>query len=148
MPTGDAAYRLESEMEQSAANFSTRVHLAPTFRSRHTDTPAALPVLAIRFSPAVDVDNHAKTGGWFRLPVQVQTQRGSTPTLVYRLELSVSYDDGKTWQKATTAPVGSAKWTGYLNHPAGNGFVSLKAKATDSRGGTTEQTIIRSYGLK
>jgi hypothetical protein len=135
-------------MRPSASDFSTHIQLAQTSRSRHTDTTTGLPVSAIRFSPAVDGENHAKAGGWSRLPIQVQTQKGSSSAWEYRLELSVSYDDGKTWQKATTVPTGTARWTGYLNHPAGQGFVSLKAKATDNRGGTTEQTIIGAYGVK
>lgn len=35
-----------------------------------------------------------------------------------------------------------------LHHPAGDGFVSLKASATDSHGNAVEQTIIRAYALK
>ncbi len=148
VPEAEATYRVESEMRQSATDFSTHIQLAQIFRSRHTDTATALPVSVIRFNPAVDLDNHAKAGGWFRLPIQVQTQKSNSQTWVSRLELSVSYDDGKTWQTTTAIPAGASQWATYLRHPAGPGFVSLKAKATDNRGGTTEQTITRAYGLK
>ncbi|MFI9811735.1 S8 family peptidase [Saccharothrix variisporea] len=145
VPADEATYRLESEQKHSAFDFSTHIQLAQTFRSGHTDTSTDLPVSVIRYTPDVDVDNRAKAGQLFRLPIQAQTQSSAR---VLRLELSVSYDDGKTWQKAYAIPTGAAKWAAYLRHPAGQGFVSLKAKAVDHRGGTTEQTIIRAYGLK
>ncbi|GAA0926792.1 hypothetical protein GCM10009560_28950 [Nonomuraea longicatena] len=34
-----------------------------------------------------------------------------------------------------------------LRHPAGDGFVSLRAKATDTSGNTVEQTVIRAYRI-
>jgi hypothetical protein len=34
-----------------------------------------------------------------------------------------------------------------VKHPAGNGFVSLRAKSTDTAGNTLEQTVIRAYGI-
>ncbi|CAL9462792.1 hypothetical protein SUDANB95_02656 [Actinosynnema sp. ALI-1.44] len=145
VPADEATYRLESEQKHSAVDFSTHVTLAQTFRSRHTDTTTDLPVSVIRYTPDVDVENRAKAGQLFRLPIQAQTRSSAR---VLRLELSVSYDDGKTWQRAYAVPTGAAKWTAYLRHPAGPGFVSLKATAVDHRGGTTEQTIIRAYGLK
>ncbi|MEU7524170.1 S8 family serine peptidase [Saccharothrix sp. NPDC042600] len=145
VPADEATYRLESEQKHSAFDFSTHIRLAQTFRSRHTDTTTALPVSVIRYTPDVDVDNRAPAGRLFRLPIQAQTQSSAR---VLRLELSVSHDDGMTWHKAHAVPTGIAKWTAHLRHPAGPGFVSLKATAVDHRGGTTEQTIMRAYGLK
>ncbi|WP_337724186.1 S8 family serine peptidase [Saccharothrix sp. CCNWLW140] len=145
VPAGMSTYRLESDLKQSVSDFSTHIQLTQTFRSHHTNTTTNLPTSTIRYSPAVDIDNRAQAGQLFRLPVQTQTQGGAR---VLRLDLSVSYDDGKTWQKAFTTPITPTKWTADLRHPTGPGFVSLKAKTTDHRGATTEQTIIRAYGLK
>ena len=61
--------------------------------------------------------------------------------------MQVSYDDGATWQSAPVSGGGS-KWTASVTHPAGAGHVSLRAIATDSKGGKVEQTIIRAYLLR
>ena len=34
-----------------------------------------------------------------------------------------------------------------VNHPAMEGFVSLRAKAVDTAGNTVEQTVIRAYRI-
>jgi hypothetical protein len=56
----------------------------------------------------------------------------------------VSYDDGKTWKQARVEREGDGG-EAQVRHPNGSGFVSVKAAATDSRGNTVEQTIIRAY---
>jgi hypothetical protein len=34
-----------------------------------------------------------------------------------------------------------------LRHPAGDGFVSLRARSSDASGDTVEQTVIRAYRI-
>jgi hypothetical protein len=58
-------------------------------------------------------------------------------------KLTVSYDEGRTWQRATTHD----NLLVDLTHPAGATSVSLRASATD-HGTTVEQTIIRAYLLR
>lgn len=73
-------------------------------------------------------------------------QPGSSYGEVRRLTVDVSYDDGRTWNRAPliVAPGGRQV---LLDHPAGTGFVSLRANVADGRGNTTEQTIIRAYRI-
>jgi hypothetical protein len=57
--------------------------------------------------------------------------------------VDVSYDEGRTWQRAVT--YGNAVVD--LTHPPGAGSVSLRARAADGDM-TVEQTIIRAYLLQ
>jgi hypothetical protein len=59
------------------------------------------------------------------------------------LSVDVSYDDGTTWQHA-----GMRGTTALLRHPAGPGYVSLRATATDSSGDTVTQTVVHAYRLR
>jgi subtilisin family serine protease len=149
VPAGTAGYRLAVEADRSgSAEVSTRVDAVWTFRSGHVDgwRPAALPLLAVRFAPRLDQDNAAPAGRAYRLPISVQQQPGSDPRSVMELHIDVSYDDGAHWATAgvTRAVDG---WVATLDHPAAGGFVSLRAHAEDSEGGTVDQTIIRAYRL-
>ncbi|SDY05579.1 Serine protease, subtilisin family [Amycolatopsis xylanica] len=92
----------------------------------------AVPLLAVRYSGP-----DARAGWLYPLRLEVQRPVGST---VKRLELEVSYDEGKTWCRA---PIFGS--TAVLLHPATPGFVSLRATATDQLGNSVTQTTIRSY---
>jgi len=61
--------------------------------------------------------------------------------------LRVSYDDGRHW---IPVPLSGAPghWTASFSPPAGARFVSLRAYATDDRGNTVTQEVIRAYSLK
>jgi hypothetical protein len=105
-----------------------------------------LPLSAVRFTPRLDEHHSAPAGRPFDVPVSVQAQAGSAAGRNRSLSVEVSYDDGVTWTavKLRRGPGGT---TGTLSHPKEKGFVSLRAKATDSAGNTVEQTIIRAYRL-
>ncbi|GAA3744721.1 S8 family serine peptidase [Plantactinospora mayteni] len=144
---GDAAtYRLEARGERPGETLSTRVSSAWTFRSGHVlgegDQP--LPVLAVRFAPALNDHNRAPAGRDFAFPVYVQAQPGPAYGKLRALTVEVSYDDGATWRPVKLHGEGYER-TAYLRHPSGSGFASLRASATDTLGNTVEQTIIRSY---
>ncbi|CAL9423062.1 hypothetical protein SUDANB95_01885 [Actinosynnema sp. ALI-1.44] len=147
VPADAAGYRLEVEAKRSDSAFSTHVQLAQTFRSGHVGDETALPVTVLRYRPEVDLTNHARAGRLARLPIEVQRQRGATNT-PRAVELSVSYDDGKSWQRVPVLRTGHDTYTALYRHPDRQTFVSLKAKATDNLGGITEQTVIRAYGVR
>jgi hypothetical protein len=143
-----ARYRVEVQATRTGfGGLSSTVRAAWTFRSGHVDgsDPASLPATAVRFSPKLDANDKAPAGP-FTIPVTVGRQPGSGSASVAQIHLSVSYDDGTTWQPVTLHRNGDG-WTGTVTHPAGGGFVSLRTDATDSAGGTVEETIIHAYGL-
>jgi hypothetical protein len=143
VPAGGGAYRLVMEATRAGvSDLSSQVSGAWTFRSAHVDptTVVELPASVIRFNPSLDDNNAAPAACAFRIPISVQSQGGAGS--IRQVTVEVSYDDGKTWQKAPVVG-GAAR----VVHPATGGFVSLRANATDSKGNTVEQTIIRAYKL-
>jgi subtilisin family serine protease len=66
------------------------------------------------------------------------------------LKLSVSYDDGATWQQVQTKKAGRSAYTAVLKHPrlqSTTGAVSLRTEGVDAAGNTIKHTIKRAYGL-
>lgn len=150
LPAAAANYRLESELDRSSfATVSTKVAVAWTFRSAHVDAsvPVALPLMAVRYAPALDENNATAAGQQLQIPIWVEHQQDSAAGKVTGLTVQVSYDDGVTWQAAALSGAG-ARRTASVLHPAGAQHVSLRAVATDSNGGRVEQTIYRAYLLK
>jgi hypothetical protein len=138
VPPEAADYRLTASATREA-RVSTAVDVAWTFRSAHVDGTARMPVSVLRFTPALTGD--AAPHGRFVVPVTLQRADGShTPPR--HLTVHVSYDEGRTWERATTHGDRVV-----LTHPAGARSVSLKASAED-RGTTVKQTIIRAYLLR
>jgi subtilisin family serine protease len=147
VPAAPGQYKVTMSATRSAPfNLSTTSTATWTFRSGHGtgDQPLALPVSAIRFTPKLDLQNKAPAGCVFAIPVQVQHQPGSATRATRTLDVQVSYDDGKTWTKATVLRLGDGG-VALVRHPDGSGFVSLKASAVDAAGNSVEQTIIHAY---
>jgi Subtilisin-like serine proteases len=150
VPAGDAEYRIEATATRGAPfTLSTRVEAVWSFRSRHVsgDDPVRLPLSTVRFSPPLDGRNAAPVGRLFAVPVSVSGQPGSAAARIRSLVVEVSYDDGRTWERARVVAVGG---TGVvlLRHPEEAGYVSLRATATDRAGNSVRQTVIRAYALR
>jgi hypothetical protein len=138
----DASYRLEVHVERGAPyTLSTKTTVAWTFRSGHVDgtTPVPLALWAIRFAPELDRYNTAPNGV-DAVPVLITPQQGARVGTLVRRTVEASFDDGVTW---TLVPL--QQGAAMVRHPAGSGFVSLRAKASDTAGNTVEQTIIHAY---
>jgi hypothetical protein len=145
VPAASGRYRLETDVTRDAP-FTLTTHLtaAWTFTSAHPSGtgPQVLPLSVIRFRPPLDARDTAPAGKAVSVPVVVDRQTGSTAGAVRTLTVEVSYDDGVTW---CGVPVSGGAVT--LRHPARPGFVSLRAKATDTAGNTVEETVIRAYRI-
>src|SRR6185503_13028189 len=125
------------------SDVSTRVSAAWTFRSKGDGgtTEKKLPLSVLRFQPALDDANAAPAGRLLRVPLVVQQNPGADNGKIRRIAVDVSFDDGATWRRVPV--VGDSALV--LNGKAG--FASLRAKATDSKGNTTETTVIRAYKI-
>ncbi|MEU4562427.1 S8 family serine peptidase [Actinoplanes sp. NPDC023936] len=149
VPAGRAGYRLEATATRGAPHrLSTEVRGEWTFTSGHVagEEYQRLPLHTIRFAPPLNAANAAPAGRSFDIPVLVEHQPGVTVGTVRSVTVDVSYDDGRTWQKAALRGTGD-KRVATVRHPAGKGFVSLRASAADSAGNTVKQTVIRAYAL-
>jgi len=58
----------------------------------------------------------------------------------------VSYNDGDSWAPASVTAQGGGRFTITFNAPAGVD-VSLKVSASDAKGGSISETLIRGYGV-
>ncbi|WP_130344655.1 S8 family serine peptidase [Herbihabitans rhizosphaerae] len=142
----EGAYRLHSELTRDAAvaGLSTKITADWRFRSSHVDGEKSLPLLGVRFAPAMDQNNTAPIGK-FEVPVYVQRNGGLNK--VETPSVRVSYDDGVTWLPVQLRQDGD-RWIAALDHPAGAKAVSLTASTKDAEGNTVEQAIIRAYALR
>ena len=153
-PTQPTRYRVLTRNGGSAWHpFSTRSEASWDFTAtaRKPGVPSDIPLLAVRYTPAVDLYNTAPAGGVFRLPFVVGYGEGFAAQplpKVTSLRIEVSYDDGRTWRVARVVGGAGNRWTAHLRHPATAGYVSLRATVGTAKGEATSQTVIRGYGLK
>ncbi|MFI8520867.1 S8 family peptidase [Streptomyces sp. NPDC085481] len=133
---GDAEYRLVTSVERPAntAAASTRVDAGFTFRSRQVTATTALPVSTVRFAAPVDLASRAPENQPVTVPVTVQGSAAGGN--LKSLKVSVSYDNGKTWQ---LVPVNSGRIS--LKNPAKDDGISLSAVVTDKQGNTSTLTV-------
>jgi hypothetical protein len=145
LPPGAATYRLAATATPAVSQISTTITSAWTFQSKHVDgdQAVALPLLNVRYAPALDEYNHARPGERYLIPVEVSRQPGAGTATIAQLTVEASYDDGKTWRKAPLARNG-AGWVATVNNPPG-GSVSLRAHVQDTDRNELDQTIIRAY---
>ncbi|MEU4768895.1 S8 family serine peptidase [Actinosynnema sp. NPDC023794] len=146
VPGGAADYRAEVDFVRAPgiSDLSSRVTGAWTFRS---DTVPAgelrkLPISVVRFTPELDASGGTPAGRLLRIPLTVQQQQGADNGRVRKVEVDVSFDDGKTWSKVPV--VGGAA---LVRNADRAGFASLRAKGSDSSGNTFEHSVIRAYRL-
>ncbi len=147
VPPAAGTYRLRSELSQAGSVTSTSVVADWTFGTAPAPGVTNLPLLAVRFSPVLDTANAAPGGESFAFPVAVQRNGAGLVRSGIALTVDASYDDGATWAPAELSPEDD-RWTATVRHPAGPGFVTLRATATDADGNAVTQTITRAYALR
>ncbi|MGJ7415403.1 S8 family serine peptidase [Streptomyces cinereoruber] len=153
-PAREAEYRVvtETALDRDRWRLGTEGRSEWTFRSAETpsDRVTYLPMLNLGFDLDTDLNGDVRAGT--RLPVGIFAEyvKGATGTGTLRTgTLEVSYDEGKTWRKvALKKDRHAASWTGELRIPRGAGSVSLRAGASDDRGGSVTQELIRAVGVK
>ncbi|SEB69236.1 Serine protease, subtilisin family [Streptomyces sp. TLI_105] len=132
----DAEYRLTTSVERpaKAAAASPRIEAGFTFRSKRVAATTALPVSTVRFAAPVDLASRLPARTTVLVPVTVQGAAAGTN--LKSLTVSVSYDDGKTWQ-----PVKVVGGVISVKSPAKDSGVSLSAEVTDKQGNTSTLTV-------
>jgi len=138
VPPQPAGYRLSATVTRAAGQpLSATVTADWTFRSGPADSGKPLPLLTVRFDPAVNQVNSAPGGKTYTIPTSAS---GATS-----LSVDVSYDDGATWRPATVRG-GKGRFAVTVRHPAG-GYASLRARAAGPDGTSVEQTVLRAYRI-
>lgn len=128
--------------DTGASALSTRTQISWGFDSAQVTDSTPVPILYAQ--PQFVTDGHDSVAtGTGTIDIAFQHQTGVTAGAVKSATVSISYDDGKTWQPATVA-LGdghnvSAKWTVPSSTKAG--FLALKLGATDAAGNTLDETV-------
>lgn len=140
--SGEASYKLVASSTQSetVSRTSSKVTATWWFRSGTTATGTAtqLPASVVRFAPPVRLDGTVNAGHPLRVPVTVQGPAAGKG--LKSLTVSVSYDDGYTWQ---TLPVQDGAVT--TQTPPPGGHASLRGTVVDTAGNKSEVTVLRAY---
>ncbi|GAA2206005.1 S8 family serine peptidase [Nonomuraea monospora] len=139
LPEEAAPYRLTLDVNRDAGRWrtSTRTHTEWNFTSAPVDPEGPYQVDI----PMMQLDYDVKViGPIVRIGLSATTQEWlDSPSRANKATLSVSYDDGATWQPAVLVPTGKGAWTTAVR----GGSLSLKATASDGKGNTVSQEIIR-----
>ena len=147
VPAGASTYKLSVVADRGApGTLSTHTEVAWTFRSARVAARTPLPLSVVRFNPPVNRFSTAPAGVTFKVPLTTAQTPGSSACASMSLAVQVSYDDGATW-KAAPLHRENGNTVAVLKHPAGAGFVSLRATSTDTNGNTVKQTVIRAYKI-
>ncbi|MEU0967036.1 S8 family serine peptidase [Streptomyces sp. NPDC005917] len=148
-PADEYTYKVVTDTTLDAGRWrlATRGHAEWTFRSAATpdDHWTYLPLINLAFD--VDTDLAGDVRGGHRVPVGISASyvagASGTGTLGGG-RLEVSYDDGASWRNV---PLTHAV-RGVLAVPRDAAYVSLRASASDDRGGSVTQEIVRALGVK
>ncbi|MET9533391.1 MULTISPECIES: S8 family serine peptidase [unclassified Streptomyces] len=151
----ETTYKVVTDTTRSPATWvlSTKGHSEWTFRSAETpaDRATYLPLLNLGFDVDTDLAGDVRAGRTLPIGISAEYVKGAPDTgKITSGTLEVSYDDGKTWKSVGLSPVhgGSAAWKGSLRVPRDAGYISLRASATDNKGGSVKQEITRAVGVK
>lgn len=149
LPADEHQYRILADVERDArGNAQTSTHATTdwTVRSARTASQTPLPLPQIAWDMPLDLNNNVAEPGSARLRIHPQHQDGAAHPAFTTVNLSVSYDDGKTWQQVELAAADEGWYESTITNQA-NGFVSLRAAATDQAGNTVTTTVTRAFGL-
>ncbi|MFD4949622.1 S8 family serine peptidase [Streptomyces sp. NPDC058409] len=112
----------------------------------------ALPVVLLDYGMKADILNKAAADADYAVTIEASRAKGSTlSSEMAGAKLSVSYDDGATWQPVVVKRKDPNTFRASFRHPeltATNGFVSLRTEVWDDAGNRTVQDITKAYALK
>lgn len=148
-PSGRHTYVLDLTATQDVpwSRYATRVDAQWTFPlAGSADDEVTLPLLNVAAAGDFDLDGRAPAGRQFALDLLPLPVPGVGR--VTSVALDVSYDDGKTWRKASVTQSPAGRWSAVVTHPdEPGGYVSLRLRARDDRGNRVQWTSVRAYGL-
>ncbi|MEU6497751.1 S8 family serine peptidase [Streptomyces sp. NPDC046984] len=148
VPAASSRYRLVTSTERTEGypySTATRTEWGFTSATPRTDDPQALPLLQLDYGIRTDAGGVACRNA--ELTVTSSQLPGASTGRVRTDAVEVSYDDGRTWHQLTRhyATDGGARVR--LDAPGRATFLSLRVRASDARGNTVTQTVIRATGL-
>lgn len=145
---------LDSARDTDKWRTSTRTHTEWNFVSGAMDEngpfQADIPMLQLDYRVSTDLAGDVKAGQWTEVGLSSGTQEWLDGAVkATGASLSVSYDDGESWEAVQLRKDAAGSWTARFKTPEKAGsFVSLKAHAEAADGLGIDQEITRAFGLK
>ncbi|MBM9621730.1 S8 family serine peptidase [Streptomyces zhihengii] len=151
----ERTYRVvtDTTLDPERWRLAVKGHSEWTFRSGETpsDRRTHLPLLNLGFDIDTDLRGDVRGGKRLDLGIFAEYIEGAEKTgRITGGTLEVSFDDGKTWTTVRLDGVRgkAAAWEGSVRVPSGAGHISVRASASDDRGGSVKQEIIRAVGVR
>ncbi|MFB7293291.1 S8 family serine peptidase [Actinacidiphila glaucinigra] len=126
--------------------YSTHTLTEWNFTSAATGSESSVSLPLIQLDYGVDTDKAGRADRHAKVTVTASHLPGTTAA-IGKPSLEVSYDDGKTWQRADLDRSGDG-WRTALRAPKSAGFATLRVTARDNAGNAVSQTITRAFGLR
>ncbi|WP_328884952.1 S8 family serine peptidase [Streptomyces sp. NBC_00316] len=149
LPAVTSRYRLVTTTERTGGHpysVATRTEWSFSSTARPQGEQQVLPLVQLDYALATSADGAARRDAEL---VVTASQLKGVPTAKTRTdEVELSYDDGRTWQRATLSDAGDGSARAKLDAPRRAAFLSVRVHASDSRGDTVTQTVIRAAGLR
>ena len=135
-------YSLDTTHDTSTTALSTHTQISWGFDSAKAATSTPLPILYAQAQFVTD-GHDSVPAGTGTLNIAFQHQSGAASSAVKKASVSVSYDDGATWQPATVALGDGHHVTATWPVPASTkaGYLALRLSATDAAGATLDETV-------
>ncbi|MFI5754255.1 S8 family serine peptidase [Streptomyces sp. NPDC051569] len=148
LPQGKLPYRLVMEAARPAAvsPYSSKTRTEWGFTSSTTKAEQLLPLIQLDYGISTDLAGKAARNADLTVSA-VYPSGGPRSDTIRTATVEVSYNDGKTWSKASTKHTGSS-WKTRLKAPAKVSYVTLRVTARDTQGNSVVQTINRAFGLR
>ncbi|MDX3352892.1 S8 family serine peptidase [Streptomyces sp. ME01-24h] len=148
VPAASGRYRLVTSTERTEGypySTATRTEWGFSSATPGTDDPQVLPLLQLDYGIRTDAGGAARRDA--ELTVNPAQLPGVAAAKVRTDAVEVSYDDGRTWHKLALHGAGDGAARVRLDAPRRAEFLSLRVRASDKRGNTVTQTVIRATGL-
>ncbi|MEU4098804.1 S8 family serine peptidase [Streptomyces sp. NPDC026673] len=148
LPHATSRYRLVTATQRTAGSrFSVATRTEWGFSS---GTPQAgkqqvLPLVQLDYALPTSPNGAARRDA--ELVVTASHLRGASTARVRTDAVELSYDDGRTWHRATLRDARDGAARVALDAPRRAAYLSLRVRASDTRGNTVVQTVIRATGL-
>ncbi|MFE4497149.1 S8 family serine peptidase [Streptomyces niveus] len=150
VPSGAADYRLDLTTSRKSPEwaYATATDTSWSFRSGAAGGATTLPLLQLDYDVPVDAHNAVGRGRSHTVGLTVRAQDGLPGPRGVTVKVEASYNDGRSWERATVKSRGSDGFSARIDRPdrqRGDAYVTLRVTAEDSSGNRVRQTVERAY---
>lgn len=108
------------------------------------------PLVLLRYNAFTSLNNTVTAGTRHEMEADAYHQATTGAPAITGLKLWVSFDGGTTWTQVKVSGDGNGSYTGAYQVPAvsaTNGYVSIKAQATDAGGNDVTETVLNAVAV-